>query len=276
MENESPTTLRLQGEEADTQKEPVPMPHPIHMPNGGQIYFKGAPLTEGPLPAVIYFALSGEATLNQDPFNQPVVALIRKGIRVFSWDLPFHYPGKDPHEAMQRWYSEFQTGSSFFLDFIVLCQENLEYLMEENLIVPQALAIAGLSRGGYAAVQFAASEKRIKTIVGFAPLTRPLQSDNNFHPDQFKNSADLSEIAEQLISKRIRFYIGNRDIRVGTEFCFSFIRHTTDIAFCKGVRSPLIELHIYPSIGFKGHGTPPEIFQDGADWMANQLHRNVS
>jgi hypothetical protein len=39
----------------------------------------------------------------------------------------------------------------------------------------------------------------------------------------------------------------------------------------KKTRVAQVELLIYPSIGQMGHGTPPEIFKQGADWIASHL-----
>jgi esterase FrsA len=226
----------------------------------------------GVRPSVIFFALSAYMSLFEDPFNQAVLLLSQQGIRVFSWDLPFHGEGQDPHKAMHHWAHEFIHHPSFIADFLDLCQNNIDYLIGQGLIDSQQLVVAGLSRGGFIATHLAARDSRIKTVLGFAPLTQlnPLEELKPFAAKSLDHLS-LSALVDRLIHIRLRFYIGNHDTRVGTDTCFSFIHTLTGTAFSQGVRSPAVELMIYPSVGYKGHGTPPSIFHDGAEWMKRQL-----
>ena len=170
---------------------------------------------------------------------------------------------------MRKWRIEFEKGSSFIQEFIRGCSENLHFLIEQQLVDPHFIAVAGLSRGGYIAFQLAAREGRINTILGFAPLTQPSASEreNPLATAEDGDQDNLTMLNDLLIHKQIRCYIGNHDTRVGTDHCYAFIRSLTEAAFNKGIRSPTFELMIYPSIGFKGHGTPPSIFLEGAEWI---------
>ena len=71
--------------------------------------------------------------------------------------------------------------------------------------------------------------------------------------------------------RKLRFYIGNCDQRVGTRNCFDFVDKLSSAMFEARNRSPSVELIISPSIGFQGHGTPKHIFHRGAQWLAEQL-----
>lgn len=248
------------------------LPNPILTRHGSSIYYQGPDLQDGSLPAVVFFALSAQMTLFEDPFNQPVLHLSRQGIRVFSWDLPFHGPGLDPHDAIRQWAHEFVHNPSFISDFIDLCQRNVNYLIEEGLIDSQRLGVAGLSRGGFIAGHLAARDPRFKAVLGFAPLTQPqpLEELESIEGISF-DKISLTSVVNHLIRTHLRFYIGNHDARVGTDACYHFIHQLTETAFNAGIRSPTVELIIYPSIGHKGHGTPPSIFQEGADWIKRQL-----
>lgn len=248
-------------------------PNPPLLPlRGSPIYYQGPELDQGSKPAVLFFALSAHMSLFVDPFNQAVLRLSQQGIRVFSWDLPFHGIDQDPNEAMRQWADEFVHNPAFVSDFIALCQENVSYLIEEGYVIPHQLAVAGLSRGGFIATHLAARDKRIQTVLGFAPLTRPqpLEEMEGMTLDRFENCA-LSSWVDELVHIRLRFYMGNRDTRVSTDACYDFIRLLTESAFAKGIRSPQVELILYPSIGYKGHGTPTAIFYEGADWIKRQL-----
>ena len=250
-------------------------PHPLsplHPLHGSPIYYQGPDLKMGIQPAVLYFALSAHMSLFEDPFNQPVLHLIEQGIRVFSWDLPFHGPGQNPRDAMRHWAHELVHQPSFIFDFLNVCQNNINYLIEQQLVDQQQLAVAGLSRGGFIATHLAARDSRIKAVLGFSPLTQPqpLEELQSCDTMPFEKVA-LTSLVDCLIHTPFRFYIGNHDTRVSTDACYSFIQTLTKTAFNQGVRSPAVELIIYPSIGYKGHGTPPSIFSDGADWMKRQL-----
>lgn len=250
-------------------------PSPLHPPHGSSIYYQGPDLQAGLKPAVLFFALSAHMSLLEEPFNQPVVYLSQQGIRVFSWDLPFHGAHQDPHEAIRLWANEFIHRPSFISDFIDLCQRNIDYLIEQELIDPHQLAVAGLSRGGFVATHLAAQDPRIKTVLGFAPLTHPKPLDElKLFPELSFDKIALTSLVNRLIHTKLRFYIGNHDMRVGTDACYSFIRTLTETAFNQGIRSPTVELIIYPSVGHKGHGTPPHIFHEGAEWIQRQLITN--
>jgi predicted esterase len=247
---------------------PRPNPSPLLPKHGSPIYYQGPDLQQGILPAVLFFALSAQMSLFEDPFNQPVLRLSQQGIRVFSWDLPFHGLNLDPHDAMRQWAHEFIHNPSFIFDFLDLCQRNIDYLIAEGFIPPQNLAVAGLSRGGFIATHLAARDPRFKFILGFAPLTqpKPLEELKSFPKNSFE-SISLLSLVDHLVHTHLRFYIGNHDMRVSTDACYQFIHHLTEAAVNHGIRSPAVELIIYPSIGHKGHGTPPSIFHDGADWI---------
>lgn len=234
------------------------------------LYHSGPPLSIGPLPTFFYFALSGEDSLALDPYNQPVINLSNSPIRIFSLSLPGHGIGLDNNLAMGFWIQQFVEGVDIIGDFITRCREALDFIIDHSYANPSQIAAAGLSRGAFIATHFAAADSRIKTILGFAPLTQlEAIEEFNVHASEHPLIKDLSlfNLIDKLIDKRLRFYIGNRDTRVGTERCFAFIHALTEACYVHKHRSPPIELIIYPSVGFKGHGTPPHIFHDGTNWL---------
>lgn len=239
---------------------------------GKHIYYSGPTIEDGVRPTVIYFALSAEMSLFTDPFNQPVVEWNKHGIRVFSWDLPFHGKDLNPNTAMQQWAKEFVSNPSFLLNFLEECLDILQFLNEQHLIDYAQFGLAGLSRGGFMATRLAACEPRVKYLVGFAPLTKPQPIEEFIsYPSAHYDDIALIKSADKLINTNIKFYIGNSDTRVGTDACYSFIKKVAEQAIAQGIRSPQVELVIYPSIGFRGHGTPPHIFFDGADWLKDRI-----
>lgn len=236
------------------------------------IYHKGPSLDLGPMPTVFYFSLSGDESLELDPYNQPAVILNDGNIRIFSFSLPGHGIDIPNNKVMGLWADEFLKNEHFFSNFIEEAAANIDYLIKQNYIDDRHLALAGLSRGAFIACHIAAKEKRVGTILGFAPLTdlSSLHEFENIKPEKLERLA-LRSLVHSLSHKRIRFYVGNHDTRVGTDKCFHFIKTLAENEYGKRIRPALAEMVIYPSIGHKGHGTPPEIFAEGAAWLKKHL-----
>jgi hypothetical protein len=233
--------------------------------------FLGPDLTAGPLPAIFYFALSADESLSLDPINQPATFLTRHPVRIFSLSLPAHGNGDMATEAFSVWASQFASGVDPLTPFIEKGVTAIEMLFQRNLI--SHLGIMGLSRGGLIGAHIAARIPQAGMLLAFAPVT-DLAFSKEFRPLAHLpliQHLKMDRLAESLAEKRIRFYIGNRDERVGTGLCFHTIQLLTETAYAKKIRSPQVELIVSPSIGHLGHGTPREVFEDGAAWMARHV-----
>ncbi|MCH9613186.1 MAG: hypothetical protein SP1CHLAM54_01830 [Chlamydiia bacterium] len=200
----------------------------------------GPPLEEGPLPAIIYFALSAEESLQLDPFDQPVKALQNEKVRIFSFTLPHH---ENQQRDLSKWTEEIVA------DFVRMVKAKIPDLNASEV------GVMGLSRGAMMACRLAAICPEIKHVLGFAPYSK-----------------FLDNIEDHLYDRSVRFYIGNLDTRVGTRECFDITQKLSKKAQENQIRSPPIELIVTPSIGFKGHGTSKAIFEAGAHWLKEQLH----
>src|SRR5690606_20046440 len=113
----------------------------------------------------------------------------------------------------------------------------------------------------------------IRYILLFAPLTI-LADATEFkmmqnHPTVQKMS--VFNYVDQLCNRHIRTYIGNCDTRVYTESAFLYTQSLANKALEHKIRPAQIELFISPSVGYKGHGTPPHIFESGANWLLECL-----
>jgi hypothetical protein len=244
----------------------------ITIGNEIELYFSGPPLEEGPLPALIYLSLSGQDSLSLDPFNQPVVYLLKHyKIRVFSLTIPGHEPPLEPQNAIAMWAEDFEGGRDPLTPFIHKIAEAAELLQSKG--IASQIGIAGLSRGCFLAVHAAAKSPVLQIVLGYAPLTKLgfAKEFASFSQDPRIRDFDLTNLYDKLINKTIRFYIGNRDVRVSTSACYSFIEGLAETAFQNRIRSPQVELIISPSIGHQGHGTSKPIFEQGAAWIAEQL-----
>lgn len=239
---------------------------------GQTLWYVGKDLSEGPVPTIFYFALSAKESLLTDPFNQMVVRLLKAPVRIFSVDLPAHGEDLAATDALKVWAEEIALGKDPLHSFLNTTAHSIQSLHEQGLILPEKTAVAGLSRGAFIATEVAARISWLSTILGFAPLTQ-LKYTKEFdgmvdHPIVF--SLNLSHQIPKLIHKKLRFYISNRDMRVGTRECFDFISSLAEHAHEHKVRAPHIELFIKPPLGHQGHGTSREIFEEGADWILKQ------
>lgn len=226
------------------------------------LYHTGPALDHGPLPAFFYFSLSGPDSLQLDPYNQPVQFLTGSAIRIFSLTLPGHEANLPAANAMTLWAEDFARGINPIAAFCDQALDAIAFAIRQKFVDPNKMAIGGLSRGVFAAAHVAAREPKFKHILGFAPLTR-LNAIKEFkHLDASK--LDIEHLP--LEDRHIRFYMGNHDTRTGTRHAFDTIS-----TYAARKRNVDAEMVIYRSVGQMGHGTPPEIFKQGAAWLRERL-----
>ena len=237
------------------------------------LFYVGPDIEEGPLPSVLYLALSAEESLLKDPFNQPVLALQKFPIRVFSVDIPFHGKNFDSKKALAHWAQAFAQGDDVVSHFLLRLEETLSHLFSLKAVQHNNLAVMGLSRGGFLVNHLAARMQEITKIVTYSPLTQ-ISAGKDFEflsLCPILENLNLHHLAEHLCTKKQRIYIGNRDTRVGTDACYRWVRTLAEAAYEKNIRSPSIELTIRPSLGHQGHGTSKESFEEGAAWLIKQI-----
>jgi len=222
----------------------------------GEVAFLGPTEDVGPLPALIYFTMSHRDSLLQSPYNQVLIPLLGAPVRLFSWDLPYHPPGVDPNGGIHAWAEASARGEDFMTPFIEQSLSHLEDLRKKDLLLANSTIVSGLSRGAYAAFSLAAATLSVAGVVGFAPLV-------DFH------GKELLPLAPQLASKWIRSYVSFHDQRIHTEKVVTFFQALTDKAH--RIPNPDIELKLYPSIGYQGHGTPESIFIEGGQAILKRL-----
>lgn len=244
--------------------------HPIPFFKEIEVAYSGPDLSEGPLPALIYFSLSAKESLELNPYNQIVSALVDKPIRLFSFTLPAHGHGQINEEAMEHWAEGLKNSPNYFEDYFSQVSHAIYDLIEKEIIQSDAIATGGLSRGAFVALHLAARLNEISTVLGLAPLV-DLSYLPEFKEIDIPSELNISNQVESLAKKAIRFYIGNRDVRVGTECCFELVKEIANYAYNKGVRSPFVELVVSPSTGRNGHGTLPNVFYNGAEWISERV-----
>ncbi len=251
----------------DLKQKQVPFKTPL------PLFYTGPDLTDSTdLPCIIYLALSAKESLLVDPFNQPVAFLQNYPVRVFSVDLPFHGNDMLATDGMKRWAEEMQNENNVLENFLNDLEASLRILFD-HLGHPSKVAVMGLSRGGFISSHIAARFPEISILLTYAPLTRLDQcmEFKDLKDLSFVQALNLNPLTPKLCQKTIRTYIGNRDLRVGTDLCFTWIRSLADEAYEQNIRSSPIELILKPSIGHLGHGTSKETFEEGALWLTQKF-----
>lgn len=220
------------------------------------------------VPTFLYFSISGSESLTLDPYNQIAVLLAHQGYRVLSVTLPGHQEGQDKHQAMQYWSDHLEELSSF----IDKAHLFVDYLFENKNLNDEQFAIGGLSRGGFITLHLL-SHPKVKYGVGIAPLTH-LNNLEEFKSDRpLPKELQIELLFEKMYSKSLFFVIGNRDERVSTDAAFKLLRDLSEYAYSKRVRSPKFEMRLFPSVGLKGHGSLPHVFEEAAQWVQKQFER---
>ncbi len=238
----------------------------LHIRPDITLYHVGPALDHGPLPSLFYFAISGPDSLCLDPFNQPVQFLQGQMARIFSMTLPGHENDLPATGAMKIWADDLKNGKDMISPFIDAILLALDFAVKEKFADPLHLTAGGLSRGAMIAAHLAARDSRFKKLVCFAPLTKLSKIKEFAHQTDLAsaNRLDLIHLAPNLSDRHVRIFIGNEDTRVGTRECFEF---AMALVAHKKQRTAQVGLEIYPSIGQMGHGTPPEIFKKGVEWI---------
>lgn len=246
----------------------------LSLPSGNLLYYTGPSLEivpVQPLPAFFYFAASGWESLCQDPINQPISSTEHLPWRAFSLDIPFHEKGGDKTTELQQLADALLDGEDLIFSFIDTIEEAITFLLGIGAIAFEKVAIAGLSRGGFIALHAAARLPIFDPIVCYAPLTNLSRLLKGVPlPPPLDEKLNLMNICEKLVGKQVRFYIGNRDTRVGTAHAFDFIAALVEKSYPQ-YRSPPVEMLITPSIGAQGHGSTQETFCNGALFAAKKL-----
>lgn len=243
----------------------------VHL-NGNWAYL-GPDLSLGPLPAIIYCALSAEESLTVHPYSQIPEFLKQYPVRVFSLTLPYHGNGLDPKQAIPKWAQKMKEDEHFLANFLSQTEQDILKLIEKGSILPEKTGLAGLSRGAFIATHLAARLPQIPFLLGYAPLTK-LSFSKEFAEIKEKEhirELDLIHLVPRLLQTQIRYYIGNHDTLVGTELCFELVKAIGEAAYEMRIRSPQVEMIIGHSIGHMGHGTSTESFQDGALWLLKRF-----
>ena len=229
-------------------------------------------LPQQPAPTLFVFSGTIEGTLGDAYYRQAANTLAKKGYLCVSIDLPCHgLEQRDGEPAgIAGWRHRCEQNQDFVADLTGRLKAVLDHLIENKLTDPHRIAASGTSRGGYAALQFAAADPRVKAVAAFAPVTdlAVLTEFRGAEQNALVQRSSLEQRAGDIAGRGVWLVMGDRDERVGTDQMIRFARKVTTEAI-RLKREARVDLHILAEP--KGHTTPAGSADLAAEWIEQQL-----
>ncbi len=222
-----------------------------------------------PVPILFILANSIDGTLGDEYFRNCGNYLAKDhGWLCVSLDLPFHgmFKEKKRPNPLDNWASAVKDGTDFVEFNNLRMRKVLDFLIKKGFTTADSVAVSGISRGGYLALQFAAFEPRVKSVVAFCPVVNlfSLSEFNGIEQDNIKPTFNLFSKVDLLSSKRIWITIGNKDNRVGTEQSINFFNALSNYTTYDNDKGSL-ELVIKSES--KGHTIPKGTVEMAKNWL---------
>jgi dienelactone hydrolase len=227
-----------------------------------------------PSPTLLFFGGSVEEMLADEYQRQCGNLLAEKGYICVLVDAPCEGKDKRPDEpgGLDGWRYRLEQGENFVPEVNARATDVLNDLVARGYTDPEKIAACGISRGGFLAMHFAASDSRVKCTAVFAPVvnlgTLPFFKGAEKHPAV--RSVDLMEGADKLVGKPLWIVLGDQDRPIDTDYVIAFARKVSRLSR----QNSRIELHVMPEPG--GHTTPAGSDLQSAVWIAKQFDQRVS
>ena len=226
--------------------------------------------------ATLFIFASGIDEMGSDPtryYTQTGRELAKEGWLYVVLDPPCHgYDRKEGEPAqLVGWAHRVKTGQDLIGPFVQRCTAVLDHLVAEGYTDPDRVAASGTSRGGFCALQFAASEPRVRIVTGVAPVTNPLAlSEFAGVTSEQAKSINFDSLADRLVGRSVWLSIGNDDQRVSTDDCVSLARKlvTATRRLKPEMKVVPVELVVGPS---EGHRAIDNAYQLEAQFLRKQL-----
>jgi dienelactone hydrolase len=227
---------------------------------------------KAPAPTLFILASTIAGTLDDPYYRQSGNVLAQHGYLCVSVDLPCHGQERRPDEpdGIGGWRYRCDRGEDFTVDLVARLRAVLDHLIAAGLTDPDRVAACGTSRGGFAALHFAAAEPRVKCVAAFAPVIDlgALREFRGAEAQPLVRRLDISARADDLAGRALWLVIGDRDERVGTDHVIHFARRVTTASLTKR-RPARVDLHVLSEP--KGHTTPAGAPEQGAAWIDQQM-----
>lgn len=222
-----------------------------------------------PAPTVFFLGGAVEDSLVGPEYSEAIRTL-GPGILCVTLDLPGF--GQDRREgepgSIPTWRYRLDRGEDVTAGFVRRASAVLDHLIAERFTEPARVAAFGTSRGGFISFHFAAGDRRVSHVAGFAPVTDlfALTEFAKMTNEQPARALGAVRIADRLTDRKLWIIIGSTDFRVSTHRTIEFTGRVVEAALAQG-RPPMIELHVQPS---DGHRVPPASYESGARWLLKQ------
>lgn len=227
---------------------------------------------KAPAPTLFILASTLEGTLNDAYFRQSGNVLATRGYLCVSVDLPCHgLERRDGEpEGLQGWRHRCDRNEDVMADLTNRLRAVLDHLIAQGMTDPNQVAACGTSRGGFAALHFAAAEPRVKCVAAFAPVIDlgVLTEFQGAERQEIVRRLDLKGRVEELAGRALFLTIGDRDVRVGTDQTIQLARQTTAASLRKNGPAR-VDLHVVSEP--RGHVTPRGAAEQAADWIERQV-----
>jgi dienelactone hydrolase len=228
----------------------------------------------GPAPTLVFFGGSVEDMLADAYQRQCGNLLAEKGYVCVLLDAPCEGEEKRPDEpgGLDGWRYRLEHDDDIVPGVNARATEVLDHLIDRGYTDPEKIAACGISRGGFLAMHFAASDPRVKCTAVYAPAvnlgTLPYFKGAEKHPAV--RSVDLMAVADKLARKPLWIVVGDQDRSIDTDYVIAFARKVSRLSG----QNSRIELHVMPEPG--GHNTPAGSDRQSAVWIAKQFDQLVS
>jgi dienelactone hydrolase len=230
------------------------------------------PPGQKPAPTLVVLASTIEETLGHPYYRQAGNDLAARGYLCVSVDLPCHGAEVRPGEpaGLGGWRRRCDGDEDFIAPLVSRLRAVLDHLVAEGVADPARIAACGTSRGGFAALHFAAAEPRVACVAAFAPVVdlAALSEFRGAEEAPAVRRLALEGRLDPLAGRPVWLIIGDRDARVGTDRTISLARRLTARSLEAG-KSPRVDLHVVAEP--KGHTTPAGAAGQAADWIDRQL-----
>ena len=225
-----------------------------------------------PAPTLFVFAGTIETSLNDAYFRQCGNELMKRGFVCVSLDLPSHGLQKSPEEpaGLDGWRWRIEKGLPFRTELTLRISRVLDDLIARRLTDPGKIAACGTSRGGYAALLFAAYEPRVRCAAAFCPVTDlgRLREFKGVEQNPAVKELSIHAHAGRLAGRPVWLVIGDNDERVGTDATIDLARGLSEAARKQKLPGK-VDLLVLAEPG--GHTTPKGADQMAAAWILQSL-----
>jgi Prolyl oligopeptidase family len=198
-----------------------------------------------PDPALVV-CLSSErnTTLGESPYNLVAGAFLSAGHRALAIDLPYHGErATASRSGLPGIAAALQAGEDVFgrLDAEVICL--VDACLARGWARAGRIAIAGTSRGGFAAMHAFAADGRIAACAAFAPVVHwPVLAEfKHLTGNPLVRRSSIRELVPRLVGRPLFYAIGYHDDRVGTERSCELFARLRDAELAQGIAESKVD-----------------------------------